>query len=177
MQSDLQTLIEIQNAIFDLKEETIDTVKNQILSTFFIHSSFGIKRLIEIIYNAYKSRPKKFKCFTDLCYSLSLSASSDNFLSEIKLKILKHSEPSFIHDCYCSKVFKYNEIQPQIRSFVFRPDLSFLWFAPELEINDPSLLEKQLSVLSSPLLQKFRFNNWNLLKTIRTLGYVIKRCL
>jgi len=171
MQSELQTFIEIQNAIFELKEETVDSVKNQILSTFLIHSSFGIKRLVDIIYSAYKFRPRQFKSFADLCYALSLSSSSSNYLSEIKLKILKHCDPSFIYDCYCSRVFKYNEIQPQIRSFVFRSDLSFLWFAPELEINDPALLEKQLSVLSSPLLQKYRYNNWNLLKTIRSLGY------
>ncbi|OHT05651.1 hypothetical protein TRFO_26539 [Tritrichomonas foetus] len=148
---EIESLIHLQNKIFDINPDNFEETKKLILESSFINCSYDLEIILITIHRAIKTRLKYPKCYISLIASLKKYI--QQFYTSVELYQLFSVEQC--SQFFCFKLYEMNIIElkdifPDIQTYS-----DFLYyFLPEVKNSYPGFYEESLDKCSDALLEK-----------------------
>lgn len=162
LEDEINTIMNLQKKLLLLSTENVESSYQYIIDSTFILSFDRPHQLTSILFVAIEYRPWSIPYIAQLCHKLLEHDASINSLSKLKSEILftifnkervKQENLHFLAHCLNVRFFFPQEVVDFIHQFSidksgFVKELLeyFAWFAPEIEMTNPSLFQKLFSL-------------------------------
>lgn len=156
----------LHNSLMSIKEEGIEELHDQILSSHFIEDQEGTRCISRALFNAAKYRPYNLKLIVGLTCKIVNSANNLNQLGNLKSELLNFPHNinkskwvvAFIAEALAQSLYSPEEINQEIKNYFEHNPVDtlgqhtlFAWFAPLLEQANNDLYSMTLSGMQGDL--------------------------